>query len=87
VIEGQSIDSLNIANLKRRVNRTFVVQEAMHTARIDGKNLEITWKYSGYCRAARTSTMEFSVDSEARTSFAELDCIAYDLGHDPEMAR
>src|SRR5579862_5430628 len=36
VIEGQSIDSLNIANLKRRVNRTFVVQKAEHTARIEG---------------------------------------------------
>jgi len=87
VIEGQSIDSLNIANLKRRVNRTFVVQEAKHTARIEGKNLEITWKYSGYCRAARASTMEFSIDSEARTSFGDLDCSAYDLGHDPEMVR
>jgi hypothetical protein len=87
VIEGQSIDSLNIANLKRRVNRTFVVQEAKHTARIAGKNLEITWKYSGYCRAARASTMEFSIDSEARASFGDLDCSAYDLGHDPAMAR
>ena len=87
MIEGQGIDSLNIANLKRRVNRTFVVQEAQHTARIEGKNLEITWKYSGYCKAARASTMEFSIDSEARTSFADLDCSAYDLGHDPEMLR
>jgi hypothetical protein len=87
VIEGQSIDSLNVANLKRRVNRTFAIQEAAHTARIDGTNLEITWKYSGYCRAARASTMEFSIDSEARTSFNELDCIAYDLGHDPAMSR
>jgi hypothetical protein len=87
VIEGQSIDSLNIANLKRRVNRTFVIQEAKHTARIEGKDLEITWKYSGYCRAARASTMEFSIDSEARTSFDDLDCSAYDLGHDPQMAR
>jgi hypothetical protein len=87
VIEGQSIDSLNIANLKRRVNRTFVVQEAKHTARIEGKNLEITWRYSGYCRAARASTMDFSIDSEARTSFDDLDCSTYDLGHDPGMAR
>jgi hypothetical protein len=87
VIEGQGIDSLNIANLKRRVNRTFVVQEAQHTARIEGKNLEITWKYSGYCKAARASTMEFSVDSEARSSFGELDCSAFDLGHDPGMTR
>jgi hypothetical protein len=87
VIEGQSIDSLNIANLKRRVNRTFVVQDAHHTARIEGKNLEITWRYSGYCRAASASTMEFSIDSEARMSFDDLACSAYDLGHDPEMVR
>ena len=87
VIEGQSIDSLNIANLKRRVNRTFVVQEARHTARIEGDDLEITWKYSGYCKAAPASTMEFSIDSEARISFDELDCVAFDLGHDPEMTR
>jgi hypothetical protein len=87
VIEGRSIDSLNIANLKRRVNRAFVVQEAKHAARIEGNNLEIIWTYSGYCRVAHASTMEFSIDSETRVSFDELDCSAYDLGHDPEMAR
>jgi hypothetical protein len=31
--------------------------------------------------------MEFSIDSEARSSFGELECVAYDLGHDPEMTR
>lgn len=87
VIEGHSIDSLNMANLRRRVNRTFVIQEALQRACIEGKNLEITWKYSGYCRTLQESAMEFSIDSEARISFEELDCIAYDLGHDPEMAR
>src|ERR1700685_2037577 len=44
VIEGYSIDSLNIANLRRRVNRTFVIQEAHHTARFTGEDLEITWR-------------------------------------------
>jgi hypothetical protein len=87
MIEGHSIDSLNLANLRRRVNRTFVVQEAQQRACIEGKNLEITWRYSGYCKVDRESAMEFSIDSEARTSFEELDCVAYDLGHDPEMAR
>jgi hypothetical protein len=87
VIEGRSIDSLNIANLKRRVNRTFVIQEACHTARIEGEDMKITWKYSGYCRSARAFAMEFSIDSEAGTSFRELDCAAYDLGRDPEMTR
>ena len=37
-IEGHSIDSLNIANLKRRVNRTLVIQEAHHTARIESED-------------------------------------------------
>jgi len=87
VIEGHSIDSLNIANLRRRVNRTFIVQEARQRACIEGKNLEVTWRYSGYCKAHRESAMEFSIDCEARTSFEELNCVAYDLGHDPEMAR
>jgi hypothetical protein len=83
-IEGQSIDSLNIANLRRRVNRTLKIQEA-HTVRIEGEDMKIEWTYAGYCRAKRESAMEFSVDSEATTSFEELDCGAYDLGHDPEM--
>jgi hypothetical protein len=86
VIEGHSIDSLNIANLRRSVNRAFVIQEAHHTARVDGEDMEITWRYSGYCKSNRESTIEFSIDSDAGTTFDELDCIAYDLGHDPEMA-
>ena len=86
VIEGHSIDSLNIANLRRRVNRTFVIQEAHHIARITGEDLEITWKYSGYCRTKRETAMEFSIDSEAGTPFARLDCIAFDLGNDPGMS-
>jgi hypothetical protein len=84
-IEGQSIDSLNIANLRRRVNRTLKIQEAHHRVRIEGEDLKIEWTYAGYCRAKHESAMEFSVDSEATTSFEELDCGAYDLGHDPEM--
>ena len=85
VIEGQSIDSLNIANLRRRVNKTFVIQEAHHTARITGEDLEITWKYSGFCRAKHETAMEFSIDSQAGTPFAKLDCVAFDLGHDRDM--
>jgi hypothetical protein len=85
VIEGHSIDSLNIANLRRRVNRTFVVQEAQHTVRISGEDMEITWTYSGFCKAHRESAIEFSIDSDNSTSFERLGCIAYDLGHDPEM--
>jgi hypothetical protein len=87
VIEGYSIDSLNMANLRRRLDRDFVVQEADHTARIEAEDLKISWKYSGYCRADRASAFDFSIDSGAGTSFQELDCLAYDLGHDPDMLR
>jgi hypothetical protein len=85
VIEGHSIDALNIANLRRRVNRALVVQKAQHTAKIEGEDLEITWRYSGYCKAKSESAIEFSVNSENSTAFSKLNCAAYDLGHDPEM--
>jgi hypothetical protein len=87
VIEGYSIDSLNIANLRRRLSRGFVVQDADHTARIEGEDLKITWKYAGYCRKGGVSAFDFSIDSGAAPSFDDLNCVAYDLGHDPEMAR
>jgi len=86
VIEGHSIDALNIGNLRRYVNRTLVVQEAQHTAKIEGEDLEITWRYSGYCKARSESSIEFSVNSENNTAFGKLNCIAYDLGNDPEMS-
>jgi hypothetical protein len=86
VIEGHSIDALNIANLRRRVNRTLFVQEAQQTARIDGEDLEITWRYSGYCKAGSESAIEFTLNSENNTAFGRLDCTAYDLRHDPQMS-
>jgi len=82
-IEGRSIDSLNIANLRRRVNGTLVIQEAHHVAEIDGRDLKVTWKYSGYCRAEQETAIEFSVDTDSNIPFSSLDCCAYDLGHDP----
>lgn len=85
VIEGHSIDALNIANLRRSVNRTLFVQEAQHTARIEGEDLEISWRYSGYCKAGSESAIEFTLNSENNTAFGRLDCIAFDLEHDPEM--
>ena len=85
VIEGHSIDSLNIANLRRRVNRTFVIQEASHTVRIKGEDLHVTWKYSGFCRIEGVASMEFSIDSDEATPFDQLDCVAFDLGQDPEL--
>jgi hypothetical protein len=74
-----------MANLRRRLDRDFVAQEADHTARIEGENLNISWKYSGYCRAGHASAFDFSVDSGIGTSFEDLNCVAYDLGHDPDM--
>jgi hypothetical protein len=85
-IEGQSIDCLNVANMRRRVNRTLGVQEAEHTARIEGEDLKIEWIYSGYCRAKHESVMEFSIEAERTVPFDRLECVAYDLGHDPSMA-
>lgn len=84
-IGGRSIDSLNVANLGRRVNRTLVVQAVDHIARIEGENIQIQWGYSGYCRAPQETAMEFSVDSDNNVPFADLDCFAYDLERDPEM--
>jgi hypothetical protein len=86
-IEGHSIDSLNIANLKRRVNRTLVIQEAHHTARIEGENLEIAWQYSGYCKADRETSIGFSIDSDDSTAFENLDCVAFDLSRDSGMVQ
>jgi hypothetical protein len=86
-IEGHSIDSLNSANLKRRVNRTLVVQEAHHMARIEGENLEIIWQYSGYCKAKRETSINFSIDSDDTTAFEMLNCVAFDVARDPDMIR
>jgi hypothetical protein len=85
VIEGHSIDALNVANLRRRVSRTFVIQEAHHTVRIKGEDMEITWRYSGFCKVDDVSFMEFSIDSEVGTMFEQLNCFAYDLGRDADM--
>lgn len=82
-IEGRSIDSLNIANLRRRVNQSLVIQEAHHIAEIDGEDLKMTWKYSGYCHAEQETAMEFSIDAESNIPFDALDCFAYDLACDP----
>ena len=82
-IEGRGIDSLNIANLRRRLNRSLVIQEAHHVARIEGEDLRIDWQYSGYCRIAQETAIEFSVDSDNNVPFADVECFGYDLQHDP----
>jgi hypothetical protein len=82
-IEGISIDCTNAANLRRRVNRSLMVQTAEHTATIIGQDLEIAWHYSGYCRARTETSMEFSIDADKSVPFGDLDCQAFDLRHDP----
>jgi hypothetical protein len=83
-IEGISIDSFNVANLRRRVNRSLTIQTVDHMATIEGADLEMTWRYAGYCRADRETVMEFSVDSGNSVPLSQLDCFAYDLKCDPE---
>jgi hypothetical protein len=82
-VEGRSVDSLNIANLRRRVSRHLLIQEALNTATIKGDDLFVFWKCSGYCRAQRESAMELSIDTDSNVPFADLRCFAYDLRHDP----
>lgn len=82
-INGRSIDSLNVAGLRRQPNRSLVVQRVENTAVIDGEDLTIFWKCDGYCRARREGSMEFSIDADANIPFANLDCIAFDLRRDP----
>jgi hypothetical protein len=83
-VAGRSIDSLNMASLRRRVNKSLVIQEAHNTAIVDGEDITITWTCAGYCRADRETSIEFSIDSDNNPPFDELDCFAHDLEHDPE---
>jgi hypothetical protein len=83
-IEGRSIDSLNLANLRRHVNRSLIVQDAVRVAEIQGQDLKISVTYSGFCRAKRETAIEFSLDSDTNTPFDELECFAYDLLRDRE---
>jgi hypothetical protein len=85
-VSGRSIDSLNIASLRRRLNRSLVIQEADHLAEIDGEDLSIRWQYAGYCRADRESAIEFSVDADNHVPFDGLACFGYDLRNDPSKA-
>jgi hypothetical protein len=83
-IEGISIDSINAANLRRRTNRSLTIQSVEQLVQIDGGDLDMIWRYAGFCRAERETAMEFSVDSENSVPFSELDCYGYDLKRDPE---
>ena len=81
-VAGRSIDSLNLASLRRRLNRSLVIQLAENLAVIDGEDLTVTWECAGYCRAERETSIEFSIDADANIPFAEFDCVAFDLRHD-----
>jgi hypothetical protein len=81
-IEGRSIDSLNVASLGRRLNRSLIIQEADQVATIKGEDLVVTWRYRGYCRAPHEVSIEFSIDSDNHIPFDRLECFAYDLQHD-----
>jgi hypothetical protein len=70
--------------LRRRLNRSLIIQEAEQIATIKGENLGIRWRYRGYCRAPHESAIEFSIDTENHIPFERLDCFAYDLQHDPQ---
>ncbi len=83
-IEGISIDSLNAANLRRRVSSRFMIQTVKHVVTIDGPDLTVEWRYAGYCRAAEATAFEFSVDCETSIPFPSLECSGYDLKADPE---
>lgn len=82
-VGGRSIDSLNMASLRRHMNESLVIQAAENLAVIDGENLALTWKCTGYCRAASETAIEFSIDADTHIPFAELDCFGYDLRRDP----
>lgn len=81
--EGRSLDSLNMANLRRGVNKSLIVQEVQNTAVISGEDLYIRWRCSGFCRTQTESSIEFSIDADTSIPFAELECFAYDLSKDP----
>jgi hypothetical protein len=83
-IEGRSIDSLNVASLGRRLNRSLIFQEADQLVTISGEDAVITWRYRGYCRSPREAAIEFSVDTDNHVPFERLKCFAYDLQHDPK---
>ena len=63
-VEGLNLDSLNIANLRRRSNHSLVLQRAYQLARIEGRDLSVAWQYEGFCQAARETSIEFSIDTE-----------------------
>jgi hypothetical protein len=60
-----------------------ISQLVQNEAIVDGENLTVRWKCSGYCRAARETVIEFSIDADNYVPFDRLRCFAYDLRQDP----
>jgi len=88
VVEGKSIDCLNIANLSRLQNKSLLVQDVTHVATIQGNDLKIEMHYNGYCKSKKGANgIEFSIDADANLPFDELDCYGYDLINDPNMSQ
>jgi hypothetical protein len=83
-IENRTLDSLGMANLLRRINKTLAIQAVRNVAVIDGEDLTVTWHCTGYCQAKRATSIEFSVSADANVPFEALACSAFDLVHDPE---
>jgi hypothetical protein len=83
-VEGRSIDSLNLANLRRRVNHSLFIRHVHRDVRVSGNDLTVSSRYVGFCRADRETGFEFSIHSENNIPFAQLNCSAFDLTHDPE---
>jgi hypothetical protein len=83
-VEGRNIDSLTLAGLRRRLNRSLAIQDVRQVATVRGRDLTVTWTYSGHCRTNMETSIEFSIDTDSNIPFDELDCVAYDLVNDPE---
>lgn len=82
---NRSLDSLNAANLNRRVTGNLFIHDAHHTVVIKGEDASLIWNYTGYATEAQVSTIEFSIDSDSNVPFEMLDCFAHDLRSDPGL--
>ena len=86
-IEGLNLDSLHIANVRRRLNKSLTLERAFQVAIINGSDLHVAWQYDGFCRSEGETDIEFSIDSENNIAFEQLECFAFDLQNDPERLR
>jgi hypothetical protein len=86
-IERLNLDSLHVANLRRRLNKSLKVERAFQVAIIEGADLHLAWQYDGYCQSKTETGIEFSLDSENNIPFEQLECFAFDLQNDPARLR